>query len=165
MSLTHISTARCYTGEQQVWRHQSASTGTPMAFAIYVPDHEPGAKLPVIWWLSGLTCTHENAMIKCEYKRACAEHGIIFVCPDTSPRGDGVPDDEAYDFGQGAGFYVNATQEPWAEHFQMRRYVEDERNWKACIARYAPVYERLAGLGRMRAKQALAPARSTALAR
>ena len=126
MSLTHISTARCYTGEQQVWRHQSASTGTPMAFAIYVPDHEPGAKLPVIWWLSGLTCTHENAMIKCEYKRACAEHGIIFVCPDTSPRGDGVPDDEAYDFGQGAGFYVNATQEPWAEHFQMRRYVEDE---------------------------------------
>lgn len=97
-----------------------------MIFAAYVPDHAPGAKLPVIWWLSGLTCTHENAMIKCEYRAACAEHGIIFICPDTSPRGEDVPNDDAYDFGQGAGFYVDATQEPWAQHFHMRAYVEDE---------------------------------------
>lgn len=126
MTLEHISTSRCYTGEQQVWRHESASTGTPMTFAAYVPDHAPGAKLPVLWWLSGLTCTHENAMNKCEYKAACAEQGIIFICPDTSPRGPEVADHEEYDFGQGAGFYVNATEEPWAEHFQMRAYIEDE---------------------------------------
>ncbi|MDF1834611.1 MAG: S-formylglutathione hydrolase [Alteraurantiacibacter sp. bin_em_oilr2.035] len=124
--MEHISTSRCYAGEQQVWRHESSSTGTPMTFAIYIPDHEDGTRLPVIWWLSGLTCTHENAMIKCEYKRPCAEHGIIFVCPDTSPRGEGVANHDDYDFGQGAGFYVNATQEPWSPHFQMRSYVEDE---------------------------------------
>ncbi|KLI64953.1 S-formylglutathione hydrolase [Aurantiacibacter marinus] len=126
MTLEHISTSRSYTGEQQVWRHESTSTGTPMTFAVYVPDHAPGTKLPVIWWLSGLTCTHENAMNKCEYKAACAKHGIIFICPDTSPRGPEVADHEEYDFGQGAGFYVNATQEPWAAHYQMRTYVEDE---------------------------------------
>lgn len=137
MNLKHISTSRCYAGEQQVWRHDSTSTGTPMTFAVYVPDHEPGAKLPVIWWLSGLTCTHENAMIKCEYKAACAEHGIIFVCPDTSPRGEGVPDHEDYDFGQGAGFYVNATKEPWSEHFHMRRYIEEEL--PALVAENFPV--------------------------
>jgi len=82
--------------------------------------------LPVLFYLSGLTCTHANVMEKGEYRRACAEHGIIFVCPDTSPRGDDVPDDEGYDFGRGAGFYVNATKEPWAANFQMRRYVEEE---------------------------------------
>jgi len=126
MSLEQVSASRCYAGEQQVWRHDSTATGTPMTFAIYIPDHAAGAKLPMIWWLSGLTCTHENAMIKCEYKRACAEHGIIFVCPDTSPRGEGVADHKDYDFGQGAGFYVDATQDPWASHFHMRSYVEDE---------------------------------------
>lgn len=126
MSLEKISESRCHGGAQQVWRHASEATGTPMTFAMFVPPHAEGAKLPVLWWLSGLTCTHENAMIKCEYKAACAEHGVVFVCPDTSPRGEGVPNHEDYDFGQGAGFYVNATQDPWAEHFQMRRYVEDE---------------------------------------
>ncbi len=126
MTLETVSTAKCHGGMQGVYRHASTSTGTPMTFAVYVPEHEAGAKLPVIWWLSGLTCTHENAMVKCEYKAACAEHGIIFVCPDTSPRGEGVPNDEAFDFGQGAGFYVDATQEPWAQHFQMRSYIEDE---------------------------------------
>ncbi|RJY09783.1 S-formylglutathione hydrolase [Aurantiacibacter aquimixticola] len=135
--LEHISTSRCYAGEQQVWRHESAATGTPMTFAIYIPDHEEGAKLPVLWWLSGLTCTHENAMIKCEYKRAAAEHGMIVVCPDTSPRGEGVPDHEDYDFGQGAGFYVDATQDPWAKHFQIRSYIEDEL--PALIAKSFPV--------------------------
>ncbi len=112
-----------------------------MTFAAFVPEHAPGARLPVIWWLSGLTCTHENAMIKCDYKAACADHGIIFICPDTSPRGPdlnggAVPDDEAYDFGQGAGFYVNATRAPWEQHFQMRRYIEEEL--PALIAQHFP---------------------------
>ncbi len=126
MTLEQLSTSRCHGGAQGVFRHQSAATGTPMTFAAYVPDHAPGDRLPVIWWLSGLTCTHENAMVKCEYKAACAAHGIIFVCPDTSPRGEDVPNDDAYDFGQGAGFYVDATQAPWAQHFRMRSYIEDE---------------------------------------
>lgn len=131
MALETVSETRCFTGTQGVYRHDSSATGTPMTFAVYVPDHAEGEKLPVLWWLSGLTCTHENAMIKCAYHQACAEHGVILVGPDTSPRGpdlggDDVPDDEAYDFGQGAGFYVNATQDPWARHFHMRDYVEQE---------------------------------------
>lgn len=131
MSLEHISSARCHGGDQQVWRHNSSATGTPMTFAAYIPEHAEGTKLPVLWWLSGLTCTHENALVKCEYKQAANTHGVIVICPDTSPRGPdleggSVPDDEAYDFGQGAGFYTNATQQPWAQHFQMRRYIEEE---------------------------------------
>ena len=120
------SDAKCFGGSQGVYSHQSSATGTPMTFQVFVPEHAPGEKLPVLWWLSGLTCTHANAMEKCEYKRACAEHGIILVGPDTSPRGDDVPDDEAYDFGKGAGFYVDAVREPWAKHFRMRSYVEQE---------------------------------------
>jgi S-formylglutathione hydrolase len=126
MTFETVSKSRCFGGTQGVYTHESAVTGTPMTFQVYVPDHAPGAKLPVLWWLSGLTCTHANAMDKCEYKRACAEHGIILVGPDTSPRGEDVPDDEAYDFGKGAGFYVDATQEPWARHFRMRSYIEQE---------------------------------------
>ncbi|RPF71148.1 S-formylglutathione hydrolase [Aurantiacibacter spongiae] len=121
-----ISQSRCYGGTQGAYRHDSRTTGTPMTFAVYEPEHRSTGRLPVIWWLSGLTCTHENAMNKLEYKEACSEHGIIFVCPDTSPRGDEVPDDEAYDFGKGAGFYVDATQDPWADSFRMRSYIEDE---------------------------------------
>ncbi len=121
-----VSTARSFGGTQGVYRHRSSVTGTEMTFAVYVPDHAPGARLPVLWYLSGLTCTHANVMEKGEYRRACAEHGIVFVAPDTSPRGDDVPDDEAYDFGKGAGFYVDATQEPWAKHFHMRSYIEQE---------------------------------------
>jgi S-formylglutathione hydrolase len=97
-----------------------------MTFAVFVPAHAPATKLPVLWWLSGLTCTHVNVMDKGEYRRACAEHGVIFVAPDTSPRGEGVPDDTEYDFGQGAGFYVDATQAPWAANFRMRSYIEQE---------------------------------------
>ena len=85
-----------------------------------------GRKLPVVWYLSGLTCTHANVTEKGEYRAACAELGLIFVAPDTSPRGEGVPDAEGYDFGQGAGFYVDATQEPWARHFRMWSYVTEE---------------------------------------
>jgi S-formylglutathione hydrolase len=97
-----------------------------MVFSVFVPDHARGAKLPVVWYLSGLTCTHANVTEKGEYRAACAELGLIFVAPDTSPRGEGVADDPAYDMGQGAGFYVDATEAPWAPHFRMRSYVEDE---------------------------------------
>ena len=126
MSIETVSTNRSHGGTQGVYTHLSAATGTPMTFSVFVPDHQPGAKLPVLFYLSGLTCTHANVTEKGEYRAACAEHGVIFVCPDTSPRGDDVPDDEGYDFGKGAGFYVNATEGPWSAHFHMRRYVEDE---------------------------------------
>jgi len=126
VSLETVSEAKSFGGRQSVHKHRSAATGTEMTFAVFVPDHSPGTKLPVLWYLSGLTCTHVNVMEKGEYRRACAEHGVIFVAPDTSPRGEGVPDDDAYDFGQGAGFYVDATQAPWAGHFRMRSYIEQE---------------------------------------
>jgi S-formylglutathione hydrolase len=128
MALETVSAVRSHGGTQGVYRHPSTSTGTDMVFSVFVPDHEPGAKLPVVWFLSGLTCTHANVTEKGEYRAACAELGLIFVAPDTSPRGEGVPDDPngAYDFGLGAGFYVNATQAPFAAHYQMRSYIESE---------------------------------------
>jgi S-formylglutathione hydrolase len=128
MSIETTSTNRSFGGTQGVYAHASSATGTNMTFAVFVPDHEPGAKLPVIWYLSGLTCTHANVMEKGEFRRACAEHGLIFVAPDTSPRGDVVPDDPdgAYDFGLGAGFYVDATATPYDKHYKMRSYVEQE---------------------------------------
>ncbi|GAD48639.1 S-formylglutathione hydrolase [Caenibius tardaugens NBRC 16725] len=137
IALETLSTNKAHGGVQGVYSHASAATGTPMTFSVFVPDHAPGARLPVLWYLSGLTCTHANVTEKGEYRAACAEQGIIFVAPDTSPRGDDVADDEAYDFGKGAGFYVNATQEPWAAHFQMRRYIEDEL--PALVAQHFPV--------------------------
>lgn len=132
-----VSESRSHGGTQGVYRHASAATGTDMTFAVFVPDHAPGAKLPVLWYLSGLTCTHANVMEKGEFRAACAEHGIIFITPDTSPRGDDVPDTEGeYDFGKGAGFYCDATQEPWAQHYRMRSYIEDEL--PALIAEHFP---------------------------
>jgi len=132
-----VSTSKAYGGTQGVYRHASTATGTDMTFAVYVPPHDEGARLPVLWFLSGLTCTHANVMDKGEYRRACAELGVILVAPDTSPRGDDVLDDDAYDFGKGAGFYVDATEQPWAKSFQMRTYVEDEL--PALIAKAFPV--------------------------
>jgi S-formylglutathione hydrolase len=126
VSLTVKSTNRAFGGVQGVYEHASAATGTPMTFSVFVPEHEAGTRLPVLWYLSGLTCTHANVTEKGEYRRACAKHGVIFVAPDTSPRGDDVPDDQAYDFGKGAGFYVDATQAPWSTNFRMRSYIEDE---------------------------------------
>ncbi len=128
MTIETVSTNRSHGGTQGVYKHASSSTGTEMIFSVFVPDHAPGAKLPVVWYLSGLTCTHANVTEKGEFRAACAELGIIFVAPDTSPRGEGVADDAdgAYDFGLGAGFYVNATQEPFAKHYQMRDYIESE---------------------------------------
>lgn len=121
-----ISETMAFGGVQGVYSHASAETGTEMVFSVYVPAHTSGTKLPVLWYLSGLTCTHANVTDKGEYRRACAEYGVIFIAPDTSPRGETVPDDDAYDFGQGAGFYVDATQQPWATNFRMRSYIEAE---------------------------------------
>lgn len=126
MSLTVKSTNRAFGGVQGVYEHASAATGTPMTFSVFVPEHQAGTRLPVLWYLSGLTCTHANVTEKGEFRRACAEHRVIFIAPDTSPRGDDVPDDEAYDFGKGAGFYVDATEAPWSANFRMRSYIEDE---------------------------------------
>ena len=126
MTIETVSTNRSFGGTQGVYKHSSRETGTPMVFSVFVPDHGPGAKLPVVWYLSGLTCTHANVTEKGEFRRACAELGLIFVAPDTSPRGDDVPDDDAYDFGKGAGFYVDATTTPWAANFRMRSYIESE---------------------------------------
>ena len=124
--LETLSSAKAHGGMQGVYRHGSSATGTPMTFSVYVPPHEEGARLPVLWYLSGLTCTHANVTDKGEYRAACAEHGVILVAPDTSPRGDDVPDAEGYDFGKGAGFYVDATHAPWSTHYRMRSYIEDE---------------------------------------
>jgi S-formylglutathione hydrolase len=121
-----VSQSRAHGGMQGVYRHDSSETGTPMTFSVFVPEHAPGETLPILWYLSGLTCTHANVTDKGEYRAACAEHRVIFIAPDTSPRGEGVPDHDAYDFGQGAGFYVDATQEPWAASFRMRSYIEQE---------------------------------------
>jgi S-formylglutathione hydrolase len=126
MTMETISTNLAFGGVQGVYRHLSEKTATPMTFSVFVPSHHPGDRLPILWYLSGLTCTHANVTDKGEYRKLCAELGIIFIAPDTSPRGEDVPDDEAYDFGQGAGFYVDATQQPWAKNFQMRSYIETE---------------------------------------
>ena len=133
------SVNRSHGGAQGVYTHTSLVTGTEMTFSVYVPPHEEGARLPVLWYLSGLTCTHANVTEKGEFRRACAEHGVVFVAPDTSPRGEGVPDDPNgdYDFGLGAGFYVDATQAPFDQHYKMRSYIEDEL--PALIAERFPV--------------------------
>jgi len=123
-----ISTVHSHGGVQGVYKHRSDATGTDMEFSVFVPEHEEGQKLPVVFYLSGLTCTQANVTEKGEFRAACAKHGLIFVAPDTSPRGEGVPDDPeaSYDFGLGAGFYVDATEAPFAEHYKMRSYIETE---------------------------------------
>jgi S-formylglutathione hydrolase len=126
MTLETVSEVRSHGGTQGTYRHASSATGTDMVFSVFVPDRD--RPMPVLWYLSGLTCTHANVTEKGEYRAACAEHGIIFVAPDTSPRGDDVPDDPEglWDFGQGAGFYVDATEAPWDRHFNMWSYLAEE---------------------------------------
>ena len=129
MTLETVSTTKSFGGVQGVYRHASRETGTEMTFSVYLPPQaEAGARLPVVWYLSGLTCTHANVTEKGEFRRACAELGLIFVAPDTSPRGEGVPDDAegAYDFGLGAGFYVDATEAPFARNYRMYSYITGE---------------------------------------
>ena len=121
-----VSENRCFDGVQGVHTHASDACGCDMTFAVYRPPQAERGPVPVLMWLSGLTCTHANAMEKAGLQRLAAEHGMGIVFPDTSPRGEDVADDEAYDLGQGAGFYVDATQAPWAPHFRMRSYVLDE---------------------------------------
>ncbi|MBD8889982.1 S-formylglutathione hydrolase [Roseibium litorale] len=121
-----ISENRCYGGVQGVYSHASKTCGVDMTFAVYMPPQAKDGPVPVLWYLSGLTCTHENAMTKAGLQEHAAEFGIAVVFPDTSPRGEGVANDEAYDLGQGAGFYVNATESPWAPHFRMYDYVTQE---------------------------------------
>ncbi|MEL6336186.1 MAG: S-formylglutathione hydrolase [Pseudomonadota bacterium] len=121
-----VSESRAFGGVQGVYRHASQVCGCEMTFAVYLPPAAEVGPVPCLWYLSGLTCTHENAMTKAGAQGWAAEHGIALVFPDTSPRGEGVADDEAYDLGQGAGFYVDATEAPWAPHFQMRSYIAQE---------------------------------------
>jgi len=128
MALEVVSANRSFGGVQGVYKHHWAATGTDMTFSVFVPQHAEGARLPVVWYLSGLTCTHANVTEKGEFRRVCAELGLIFVAPDTSPRGEGVPDDPggAYDFGLGAGFYVDASEAPFVDHYRMWSYVTEE---------------------------------------
>jgi S-formylglutathione hydrolase len=127
-ALEMVSTAASHGGVQGVYRHKSTTTNTEMTFSVFVPPHAEGAALPVVWYLSGLTCTHANVTEKGEFRATCAELGLILVAPDTSPRGEDVPDDgeKAYDFGLGAGFYVDATEAPFASHYKMWSYVTEE---------------------------------------
>jgi S-formylglutathione hydrolase len=128
MSLEIISENRAHGGRQLVVKHPSSSTGTDMTFSIFLPPQAEDGPCPIVWYLSGLTCTHANVTEKGEYRAACAEHGLIFVAPDTSPRGEDVPGDPAgsWDFGLGAGFYVDATQAPFDRHYRMWTYITEE---------------------------------------
>jgi S-formylglutathione hydrolase len=125
--MEEVSTARSHGGVQGVYRHESRSTNCAMTFSVFVPPQARQAKAPVLWYLSGLTCTHANVTEKGEFRAAAAKHGIIIVCPDTSPRGADAPDDpDDWKFGQGAGFYVDATQAPYDKNYRMYSYIVDE---------------------------------------
>lgn len=125
--MEQIETHACFGGSQEVWQHTSSTLGCEMKFGIYLPSAaKQGQPCPVLYWLSGLTCTEQNFINKAGAQRYAEAHGIILVSPDTSPRGDHVANDPAYDLGQGAGFYLNATQQPWARHYRMQDYVVDE---------------------------------------
>lgn len=124
--MERVSSSACFGGRQEVWEHQSSVLGVKMRFAVYLPPAAEQGPCPVLWFLSGLTCTEQNVITKGGFQRDCASHGVILVAPDTSPRGEGVADDPAWDLGQGAGFYVNATEAPWAPHFRMYDYVLHE---------------------------------------
>lgn len=122
-----LSQNTAFGGMQGVFSHQSEATGTEMTFAVFVPPQATAEKRPVLWYLSGLTCSHANVMEKGEYRRMAAELGLIIVCPDVSPRGNDVPDELTnWKMGKGAGMYLNATEAPWAEHYQMYSYITDE---------------------------------------
>ena len=121
-----VSENTCFGGVQGVYTHRSTSCACDMTFGLFLPEEARDGPVPLLWYLSGLTCTHENAMTKAGAQAWAAEQGIGLVFPDTSPRGDDVADDDAYDLGKGAGFYVNATRDPWAPHYRMWDYVAEE---------------------------------------
>ncbi len=128
MELELVATNKCFGGSQHRYRHRSVSLNCDMTFSVYLPPQVESGTVPQLYWLSGLTCTDENFVIKAGAQQFAARHGIAIICPDTSPRGEDVPDDAdgAYDFGLGAGFYLNATQPPWNKHYRMYDYVVDE---------------------------------------
>ncbi|PBS12918.1 S-formylglutathione hydrolase [Lysobacteraceae bacterium NML93-0792] len=126
MALERIEHRACFGGWQDVYEHASTTLGCTMRFAVYLPPQAERATLPVLYWLSGLTCNEQNFITKAGAQRYAAEHGVILVAPDTSPRGDDVADADGYDLGKGAGFYVDATQAPWATHYRMYDYVVNE---------------------------------------
>ncbi|MEO1578699.1 MAG: S-formylglutathione hydrolase [Pseudomonadota bacterium] len=121
-----LSENRCFGGVQGVYRHAAQTTRCAMTFGLFLPPQAAAGPVPVLWYLSGLTCTHENAMIKAGAQAWAAEAGMAVVFPDTSPRGEAVADDDAFDMGKGAGFYVDATQSPWSAHFRMWSYISQE---------------------------------------
>lgn len=125
-TIERVSRNKCFGGYQDVYRHSSSTVNCDMNFAVFLPPQTETQKCPLVYWLSGLTCTEQNFIIKSNAHQFAAELGLIIVAPDTSPRGEGVADDENYDLGQGAGFYVNATEQPWARHYQMYDYVTQE---------------------------------------
>ena len=124
--MQHIESHACFGGRQEVWEHPSSTLGCAMRFGVYLPPQAGRGACPVLYWLSGLSCSEQNFITKAGAQRYAAEHGVILVAPDTSPRGVGVADNDGYDLGQGAGFYVNATQAPWSRHYRMHDYVVDE---------------------------------------
>ena len=124
--LTLVSSWKSHGGTLSVYDHESALLGCTMRFAVYAPPQAEDGPVPALWYLSGLTCTWANMMEKSGVQAHAAEHGVMIIAPDTSPRGEGVPDDEAYDLGQGAGFYLTATEDPWAAHYRMDQYITDE---------------------------------------
>lgn len=126
MTLTTISKNRCFGGYQEVHQHRSATLSCDMRFGIYLPSNTNNERLPVLYYLSGLTCTEQNMITKGGPQRYCEQYGVVLVCPDTSPRGAGVADHESSDLGQGASFYLNATQAPWATNYRMYDYLSDE---------------------------------------
>lgn len=126
MTTERIEHRACFGGWQDVYRHRSEVLGCDMTVGVYLPPQVEQGPCPVLYWLSGLTCTEQNFITKAGAQRYAAEHGIILVAPDTSPRGEGVADAEGYDLGKGAGFYVNATQAPWATHYRMYDYIVEE---------------------------------------
>lgn len=126
MALERIEHRACFGGWQDVYEHASTTLGCTMRFAVYLPPQAERATLPVLYWLSGLTCNEQNFITKAGAQRYAAEHGVILVAPDTSPRSDDVADADSYDLGKGAGFYVDATQAPWATHYRMYDYVVNE---------------------------------------
>lgn len=121
-----ISESRCFGGVQGVYAHASDATNCEMTFGLFLPEEAEFGPVPVLWYLSGLTCTHENAMVKAGAQKWAAEAGVALVFPDTSPRGDEVPDHPSYDLGHGAGFYINATEQPWAGHYRMWDYIAED---------------------------------------
>lgn len=126
--MQQVESHKCFGGILSVWEHQSAALKCPMHFSVFLPPQAEKGETPFITFLSGLTCTHENFTTKAHAYKSASEKGLAIIAPDTSPRGTDIPDDGSYDFGQGAGFYINATQKPWKKNYQMERYIVDELN-------------------------------------